>query len=283
MSKPQYSIVPLEFTTKTCTKCGLTRLVSSFWPEYGHGLNKWMARCKDCHRTMNRVSRSRNVDKDRERRRAWREKNKESVNRKDRERKRERWHYDKEYKDRVQQRRREWNARNPENQRAYDKAKLEKIRNDPERKEKKRKYHNEWREKNRETVTENNRRYVEKNRDKVNQRNREWHKRNPEYARQKSAQRRAMKKETMVGEVPTRIDILVRQGGMCANCKSKEEEIAPHIMKGHLVRWHVDHIMPLALGGTHTADNVQVLCARCNYDKGSKHPIDFAHEQGRLL
>lgn len=31
----------------------------------------------------------------------------------------------------------------------------------------------------------------------------------------------------------------------------------------------LDHIVPLALGGTHTWDNVQCLCRQCNIDKGA--------------
>ncbi len=31
---------------------------------------------------------------------------------------------------------------------------------------------------------------------------------------------------------------------------------------------HVDHIVPLALGGTHTWNNVQLLCRACNGAKG---------------
>jgi 5-methylcytosine-specific restriction endonuclease McrA len=42
---------------------------------------------------------------------------------------------------------------------------------------------------------------------------------------------------------------------------------------------HVDHIVPLAKGGAHTASNLAVACAKCNESKGSKHP----NEIGMLL
>lgn len=47
--------------------------------------------------------------------------------------------------------------------------------------------------------------------------------------------------------------------------------------------YHLDHIMPLALGGTNTDDNIQLLLAKCNKQKRAKHPIDFMQQRGFLL
>lgn len=47
--------------------------------------------------------------------------------------------------------------------------------------------------------------------------------------------------------------------------------------------FHRDHIMPLALGGTNTDDNMQLLRQRCNNQKHAKHPIDFMQSRGFLL
>lgn len=46
---------------------------------------------------------------------------------------------------------------------------------------------------------------------------------------------------------------------------------------------HLDHIMPLALGGKNVDTNVQLLRATCNMKKHAKHPIDYMQEQGFLL
>jgi len=47
--------------------------------------------------------------------------------------------------------------------------------------------------------------------------------------------------------------------------------------------YHRDHIMPLALGGSNTDDNIQLLRQRCNNQKYAKDPIDFMQQRGFLL
>lgn len=47
--------------------------------------------------------------------------------------------------------------------------------------------------------------------------------------------------------------------------------------------YHLDHIMPVALGGTNTDDNIQLLTATCNMQKSAKHPVDFMQQRGFLL
>ena len=62
------------------------------------------------------------------------------------------------------------------------------------------------------------------------------------------------------------------QKGLCVCCKNKLGN-----------DYHLDHIMPLALGGTNTDDNLQLLKAKCNLIKNSKHPIDYMQSKGFLL
>lgn len=44
--------------------------------------------------------------------------------------------------------------------------------------------------------------------------------------------------------------------------------------------YHVDHIMPLVLGGPNWPDNLQCLCQTCNLRKGGKHPDEWHKEIG---
>lgn len=45
----------------------------------------------------------------------------------------------------------------------------------------------------------------------------------------------------------------------------------------------VDHIVPIALGGSNDRRNIQLLCEPCNTRKSAKHPVTFAQENGLLL
>jgi 5-methylcytosine-specific restriction endonuclease McrA len=100
--------------------------------------------------------------------------------------------------------------------------------------------------------------------------NRLWRQANPEKVREFS-QRRSQRK---TGRLPrgTVATLLKKQRGLCAFC-------ARSLADGY----HLDHIIPLALGGAHEPLNVQLLCPTCNVRKSAKHPIRFAQEHGRLL
>lgn len=53
-----------------------------------------------------------------------------------------------------------------------------------------------------------------------------------------------------------------KQRGQCVYCEVDLTTVTPHL----------DHRMPLTLGGTNTDDNVQLLCPTCNTSKGNQHP-----------
>ena len=54
---------------------------------------------------------------------------------------------------------------------------------------------------------------------------------------------------------PVRLAVFERDGGRCVECGS-----------GFEIQY--DHVIPLALGGASTAENLQILCAPCNQSKG---------------
>ncbi len=58
-----------------------------------------------------------------------------------------------------------------------------------------------------------------------------------------------------------RYNVLVRDDFRCRACGASPETGA------HL---HIDHITPIAKGGTTNAENLQALCSSCNFGKGSQ-------------
>lgn len=65
--------------------------------------------------------------------------------------------------------------------------------------------------------------------------------------------------------------------------KQKWKCASPECRKSIKGKYHVDHILPLARGGSDFIKNVQLLCPPCNHKKSAKDPIVWAQEMGLLL
>lgn len=160
-----------------------------------------------------------------------------------------------------------------------------------------------YREKNREKLNEMARLYHAKNRDRNNQANAKYKKdnrekilayhnayysknreklianqisyfaANPDKRRIHEENRRA-RKVSNGGKIS--IDIVEKlfllQKGKCACCGKPLGN-----------NYHLDHIMPISLGGANVDSNIQLLRAKCNMEKHAKHPIDFMQKRGFLL
>jgi hypothetical protein len=77
----------------------------------------------------------------------------------------------------------------------------------------------------------------------------------------------------------TRSDIkrlLEFQREQCATCRVQ-------LIKTGKGKFHIDHIQPLARGGSNGAENLQLLCPTCNFRKRDKTPEEWAKENGRLF
>ncbi len=68
--------------------------------------------------------------------------------------------------------------------------------------------------------------------------------------------RAAESSDTAPVSVDTRLFVWQRDGGRCRNCGSRSD-------------LHFDHVIPRSWGGSSTAENMQLLCRRCNLRKGA--------------
>jgi 5-methylcytosine-specific restriction endonuclease McrA len=110
-----------------------------------------------------------------------------------------------------------------------------------------------------------NKKYQQTHPDKVAQSNKRNHKAHPE-TRAAIEERRRARKKNIEGSY-TGADVLaqrIRQQEKCFWCKEK------------LVKAQVDHVVPLALGGSNKAENIVIACLSCNRTKHAQHPMDYA-------
>ena len=102
---------------------------------------------------------------------------------------------------------------------------------------------------------------------------RKWKDDNADLCRQYDRTKRARRKLAEGSHTKEDVaKILERQKWKCAECKASLKKA-----------YHVDHIMPLALGGSNWPRNLQCLCPSCNVRKFATHPIDWARKNGRLV
>lgn len=128
-------------------------------------------------------------------------------------------------------------------------------------------------QKNKELLNSKKRLYRQENKDHVKNIEREWREINKDKVREMK-RRYKHKRRSAEGSLTMGIAdrLYAIQKGKCVCC-------GVSIKDGY----HMDHIMPLALGGTNTDNNIQLLSPSCNNKKSAKHPIDYMQSKGFLL
>src|SRR3990167_1985562 len=115
--------------------------------------------------------------------------------------------------------------------------------------------------------------YREANREKSRAVIAEWYVAHQERYRVYSHNRRARMAANGGALSPDLAERLLKlQRGKCACCGSSLGNA-----------YHLAHIMPLALGGSNTDDNIQLLRAICNKQKAARHPAVHMRQRGFLL
>lgn len=128
-----------------------------------------------------------------------------------------------------------------------------------------------WLAANPEKALETRRKWMAANREKIKSVDDAWKKANPEALRIYKINRRGKEAGgSLSSDLAERLFTL--QQGKCPCCAQSLGS-----------DYHLDHKTPLALGGSNTDDNMQLLRKTCNLQKGKKHPIDFMQQRGFLL
>lgn len=131
-----------------------------------------------------------------------------------------------------------------------------------------------WRANNPEKNKEILNKWYESNKQRAHALNTKWRAENKDKVRVINQNRRARERASQ-GKLSAGLveRLLILQKGKCA-CGCRRPLVN---------NYHLDHIMPLALGGANTDDNIQLLLPECNLHKKAKHPVDFMQSKGFLL
>jgi 5-methylcytosine-specific restriction endonuclease McrA len=129
-----------------------------------------------------------------------------------------------------------------------------------------------WRGANADKVSDQRASYREANKAAVRRGIKAWQQENPERVRLYSRNHEALAVSAEGFHTADDIAAIRRaQNDKCALCSVR--------LMG---KGHVDHIHPLAKGGSNWPKNLQLLCVSCNTSKGARHPIEFSQSRGLL-
>ena len=129
-----------------------------------------------------------------------------------------------------------------------------------------------YRAEHKEDAARRDRDYYIRNKRRMNEQARAWRLANREAENTLSRRKRARKRNAPGSHTVDDVKKQYRaQKGKCYYC---------HIEVGD--RYHIDHVIPLARGGSDGAENIVVACPTCNLQKGRKLPSEWS-EGGRLI
>jgi 5-methylcytosine-specific restriction endonuclease McrA len=117
----------------------------------------------------------------------------------------------------------------------------------------------EWKASNKALALELTRQWQVKNADRYHEYNKQWKKENADKVCLQGQKRRASKRGSG-GTITAKEwrELQNKYDNKCLCCGKTGGKLT------------LDHVVPLALGGTHTIDNAQPLCSLCNSKKGAK-------------
>ncbi len=147
-----------------------------------------------------------------------------------------------------------------------------------------------WHWANRDRAIAASRQWAEKNREIARERTKKWRVLNPERARVNDAQKRANRSPAYLEK--RRIDEQNRRARIKANGGKLSRDIAQRLLVDQKhscnycaadisTKFHLDHIVAIAVGGKNTDENIQLLCPSCNRRKHIKSHEEFSRAVAR--
>lgn len=153
-----------------------------------------------------------------------------------------------------------------------------------------------WREENPERSREASRAWAENNRERSRANARAWARANPERRRENNRAWRGVNKERQRGNMrawqqanPEKCHAAQHRRRARKACAVPQRWTVDHTLGDPLACWwcgrgllgataHVDHVMPIRLGGPAETANEVMSCADCNHSKNAKHPLVWIAE-----
>jgi 5-methylcytosine-specific restriction endonuclease McrA len=125
-------------------------------------------------------------------------------------------------------------------------------------------YASNYRVEKADTFTTTQKKYRDENKERRNAFRREYTKKFPEKMLNYNRKRMNRIGSDRLSDGLTSL-LMLEQGGKCAGC----------VIDLNKVNVHLDHFMPIKLGGRNIDENIQLLCKPCNQSKSAKHPTKW--------
>jgi hypothetical protein len=128
-------------------------------------------------------------------------------------------------------------------------------------------YNSEYFKQNKESILKSHRLYYNKNKEKMKKWRREYHRTNPEVSRRNKLVRKD--RHNLKHKKYKDLEILELYGTNCHICLTPIDLNAPR--RTGLPGWeqglHIDHLMPISIGGKDSIENVRPAHGLCNLSK----------------
>lgn len=275
---------------KSCVCCGEIKSFTEFF-KYNKNSDGLMTRCKVCHKISSEKSRQKHLEKSKATAKAYRDKNKEAIREKNK----------KNYTPKPKRLQYQWpppiekkcticgeikgvnefgktnKTKHGITSRCRECIRIDSIerRKDPDSKRKASEYAKRYAVEKSDRIKDYTSRYYIENKSVINERNKKWASENHEYKKQINKEYSQNNKDKINISTSRRRAKIKNALHIKHNTEIERvyQSLAIRVKDCIGVDFHVDHILPLDVGGFHHHGNLQVVPGRLNESKGNR--LDF--------